>query len=110
MSDELDQLSESLCTAVLDAYAHHPEEDPSRDPAVVYHQTLLEATLHRQANGYCPHDGTLLDEIGSVGILDSDGRWEAQTVRFRCKNDHFVFVAGAPRIERAEHATSSWED
>lgn len=54
--------------------------------------------------GHCPHDGTKLEFIGSAGIVDQDGRWEAETDRYRCHGNppHMIFSTDADVIQSAE--------
>lgn len=52
--------------------------------------------------GRCPYDGSPLSEIGDCGIVDWDGRWEAQTSRYRCGQGHMIFVALAEPIDFSE--------
>ena len=43
----------------------------------------------------CPVDGSEMKEVGSHGIVDWDGRWDAQATKFECSNEkapHTVFV------------------
>jgi len=43
----------------------------------------------------CPDCSGVLEFSGSAGIVDYDGRWEAQADRYICENGHTVFVVEA---------------
>lgn len=50
----------------------------------------------------CCDCGSELQLIGSAGIVDYDGRWEAETIRYRCTGGHMIFVTEAAQIDSAE--------
>lgn len=50
----------------------------------------------------CPICERPMAFIGSAGISDADGRWDAETQRYRCEGDHMLFVADAKAIDEAE--------
>lgn len=49
----------------------------------------------------CPC-GALLTQVGSIGIVDYEGRWDAQATRSVCDKGHMIFVADADAISKAE--------
>lgn len=51
----------------------------------------------------CPYDSHPLTEVGAAGIVDPDGRWEAETMRYTCRKGHLVFVTEADPILKAEY-------
>lgn len=47
----------------------------------------------------CPVDGSALTEIGSHGITDCDGGWDAETTKYECAEGlHTIFVADSDAI------------
>lgn len=50
----------------------------------------------------CPQCGAPCAFVGSVRISDVDGRWNADAQRYRCLDNHLIFVADAEMIEALE--------
>ena len=55
----------------------------------------------------CTLCGVILELIGSAGISDVDGRWSAETTRYRCARGHMLFVTDAAPIDEAEEAAAA---
>jgi hypothetical protein len=48
----------------------------------------------------CPIDGSALMELGSHGIVDWEGNWDAETTKYECADKkHVIFVADKEAIE-----------
>ena len=45
-----------------------------------------------QAPPICPKCGEDMDETGPVQLVESDGEFEAEAVRFDCIEGHTIFV------------------
>lgn len=53
----------------------------------------------------CPHCGNDMKDIGSVGVVQNDGEWDAECQRFDCPDGHTILVLDTERItpdERCE--------
>jgi len=47
----------------------------------------------------CPNCGQNMIFIGSAGIVDYDGDWDAQADRYDCPEGHTVFVVDTDRLD-----------
>lgn len=52
----------------------------------------------------CNLCGTPMECVGIQTILSDDGRWAVQTLRYKCANDHAVFIADDDTVAQAEQA------
>jgi len=61
----------------------------------VHYQDIEFCTIVRRSEPalcLCPYCKGELTEIGSVGIIQNDDEWEAETTRFDCPNGHTVLI------------------
>lgn len=64
--------------------------------------STLKRAVTEPLPALCPTCSDVLQEIGDAGIADYDGRWEAQTTRYRCGKGHMVFVTDADGVDDGE--------
>jgi hypothetical protein len=50
----------------------------------------------------CPECGCTLVPVGSVGICDHDGTWDAQADRWDCPEGHTFLIVETARLEPEE--------
>ena len=47
----------------------------------------------------CPLCDAALTKINPCRIMESEERWEVHAIRFRCSNDHLIFIANASLLD-----------